>query len=100
MSPGNNESAGKRKSTRTNPGNKYLKSIQFEVAWVISRLRGTYLRGVYWRIKQLRGSKRAIVAIGRKLLTIIYAMLKSGQEYDEGHFERIARETTSSGLRE
>jgi transposase len=91
MSPGNNESAGKRKSTRANPGNKYLKSMLCEVAWVISRLRGTYLSGVYWRIKQRRGSKRAIVAIGRKLLTIIYAMLKSGQEYDEGRFERIAQ---------
>jgi transposase len=89
MSPGNNESAGKRKSTRTNPGNSYLKSILCEVAWVVSRMRGTYLSQWYWKIKQRRGTKRAIVALGRKILTIIYAILKSGQKYDESHFEGI-----------
>lgn len=40
-------------------------------------------------MKQRRGAKKAIVALGRKILTIIYAMLKSCQEYDEGHFEKI-----------
>lgn len=89
MSPGNNESAGKRKSTRTNPGNLYLKSILCEIAWVVSRMRGTYMSQWYWKVRQRRGTKRAIVALGRKILTIIYAILKSGQEYDEGHFERI-----------
>ena len=89
MSPGNYESAGKRKSTRTNPGNVYLKSILCEVAWVVSRMRRTYLSQWYWKIRQRRGTKKAIVALGRKILTIIYAILKSGQEYDEGHFEEI-----------
>jgi hypothetical protein len=89
MSPGNYESAGKRKSTRTNPGNVYLKSILCEVAWVVSRMRRTYLSQWYWKIRQRRGTKRAIVALGRKILTIIYAILKSGQEYDEGYFEEI-----------
>ena len=89
MSPGNNESAGKRKSTRTNPGNLYLKSILCEVAWVVSRMRGTYLSQWYWKVKQRRGTKKAIVALGRKILTIIYAILKSGQGYNEGHFEEI-----------
>jgi transposase len=89
MSPGNNESAGKRKSARTNPGNLYLKSILCEVAWVVSRMRRTYLSQWYWKVKQRRGAKKAIVALGRKILTIIYAMLKSCQEYDEGHFEKI-----------
>ena len=89
MSPGNNESAGKRKSTRTNPGNIYLKSILCEIAWVVSRMRGTYLSQWYWKVKQRRGTKKAIVALGRKILTIIYAILKSGQEYDKGHFEEI-----------
>ena len=89
MSPGNNKSAGKRKSTRTNPGNLYLKSILCEVAWVVSRMRGTYLSQWYWKIKQRRGTKKAIVALGRKILTIIYAILKSGQGYDGGHFEKM-----------
>jgi transposase len=89
MSPGNNESAGKRKSTRTNPGNVYLKRILCEIAWVVSRMRGTYLSQWYWKVKQRRGTKRAIVALGHKILTIIYAILKSCQGYNEGHFERI-----------
>jgi transposase len=89
MSPGNYESAGKRKSARTNPGNVYLKSILCETAWVVSRMRGTYLSQWYWKVRQRRGTKRAIIALGRKILTIIYALLKSGQEYDEGHFEQI-----------
>jgi transposase len=89
MSPGNNESAGKRKSTRTNPGNVYLKSMLCEIAWVVSRMRETYLGQWYWKVRQRRGAKRAIVALGRKILTIIYAMLQSGQKYNEGHFERM-----------
>jgi transposase len=89
MSPGNNESAGKRKSTRTNPGNIYLKCILCEIAWVVSRMRGTYLSQWYWKLKQRRGVKKAIVALGHKILTIIYAILKSGKGYNEGHFEEI-----------
>ena len=98
MSPGNNESAGKRKSTRTNPGNIYLKSILCEIAWVVSRMRGTYLSQWYWKVKQRRGTKKAIVALGRKILTIIYAILKSGQEYDKGHFEEIREHYKSMRL--
>jgi transposase len=90
MSPGNYESAGKRKSARTNPGNVYLKSILCETAWVVSRMRGTYLSQWYWKVRQRRGTKRAIIALGRKILTIIYALLKSEQKYDEDHFEQIA----------
>lgn len=88
MSPGSNESAGKRKSAHINPGNRYLKSMLCEVAWGISRLRGkTYLCEWYWKIKLRRGAKRAIVALGRKLLTIIYAILMSGEMYSEDYFE-------------
>jgi transposase len=98
MSPGNNESAGKRKSTRTNPGNVYLKSMLCEIAWVVSRMRGTYLSQWYWKIRQRRGTKRAIVALGHKILTIIYAILQSGQEYNEGYFERICEQYTRKRL--
>jgi hypothetical protein len=52
-------------------------------------MRGTYLSQWYWKVKQRRGTKKAIVALGRKILTVIYAILKSGQGYDEGHFEKI-----------
>ena len=88
LSPGNNESAGKRKSAHINKGNPYLKSMLCEISWVISGKRTLYLSGWYWRIKQRKGSKRATIALARKLLTLIYSILKTGQPYDEDCFEQ------------
>jgi len=87
LSPGNNESAGKRKSTHINKGNPYIKSMLCEVAWVLAGKRNTYLSGWYWRIKQRKGAKRATVALARKLLVLIYSMLKTGIPYNEECFE-------------
>lgn len=88
LSPGNNESAGKRKSAHINKGNPYLKSMLCEISWVISGKRTLYLSGWYWRIKQRKGSKRATIALARKLLTLIYSILKTGQPYNEDCFEQ------------
>lgn len=88
LSPGNNESAGKRKSTRIGKGNNYLKSMLCEISWVICGKRKLYLSGWYWRIKQRKGAKRAVVALARKLLSIIYTMFKTGQPYNEDCFEQ------------
>ena len=88
MSPGNNESAGKHKSTATNHGNPYVKSMLCEVAWSIAGKRNTYLSNWYWRLKQRKGAKKAIVALGRKLLVIIFTMLKNGTLFDEACFEQ------------
>lgn len=88
LSPGNNESAGKRKSAHINKGNPYLKSMLCEISWVISGKRTLYLSGWYWRIKQRKGAKRATIALARKLLTLIYTMLKTGVPYNEDCFEQ------------
>jgi len=64
-----------------------LKRILCEVAWSITRMRNTYLSNWYWKIKQRRGGKRAIVALARKLLVIIYTMLRDGTDFDEAAFE-------------
>ncbi len=87
LSPGNNESAGKRKSTSITKGNPYIKSMLCEIAWVIAGKRKTYLAAWYWRIKQKKGAKKAIVALARKLLVIIYTMLKNGTLFNESCFE-------------
>ncbi len=87
LSPGNNESAHKRKSTHIMKGNPYLKSMLCEVAWVIAGKRKTYLSSWYWRLKQKKGPKKAIVALARKLLVIIYSMLKNKTQFDESVFE-------------
>lgn len=87
LCPGNNESAGKRKSTSITKGNPYIKSMLCEIAWGIAGKRNTYLSAWYWRIKQKKGAKKAIVALARKLLVIIYTMLKQNTLFDENCFE-------------
>ncbi len=58
LSPGCNESAGKTKSTKTRHGNPYIKSILCEVAWTVTRRKGTYLSNWYWKVKQRRGGTK------------------------------------------
>jgi transposase len=86
LAPGNNQSAGKKKKQRVTQGNNYLKTMLCEVAWVIAAHKDQYLSGWYWRLKQRTDSKRAIVALARKLLVIIYTMLKTNNLYDEQKF--------------
>jgi len=97
LAPGNYQSAGKNKQQRATQGNKYLKTILCEVAWTIASYRKLYLSGWYWRLKQCTGSKRAIVALARKLLVIIYTMLKTNSPYDEQKF--LERKTASEQKR-
>src|SRR2546430_3210816 len=66
--PGNNESAGKRKSSRIPKGNVYLKTALVEAANAAARSKGTYLRDKFYRLKARRGYKRAAVAVGPKNL--------------------------------
>jgi transposase len=79
--------AQEKKSTRTNHGNPYVKRILCEVAWSVTRNRNSYLASWYWRVKQRRGAKKAIIALARKLLVIIYTMFKTNAQYDETAFE-------------
>lgn len=86
LAPGSHKSAGKQKKQRVLHGNNYLKTMLCEVAWAIARQRNHYLSGWYWRLKQRTDAKRAIVALARKLLVIIYTMLKTNQPYNEDKF--------------
>lgn len=52
-------------------------------------MRNCYLSSWYWKIKQRRGGKKAVIALARKILVIIYNMLKYGSQYDEGVFETV-----------
>ncbi len=81
--PGNNESAGKRKSGRTTKGNRWLRVVLVQCAWAASRSKGTHLRQLYGRLVGRRGKKRALVAVAHRLLTIVYNVLKKGQVYEE-----------------
>ena len=83
MSPGNNESAGKKKPGSTPYGNKSLKAMLIEFAWVASRTRDTYLRSKYHSLVGRRGKKRALVALGHKILIMCYHILKYKRPYKE-----------------
>jgi len=83
MCPGNNESAGKRKSGTTRDGNRWLKRALCQAAWAVSRKKNCYMSTQFKRLAARRGLKRAIVAVGHSLLTIVYTMMKTGKLYCE-----------------
>ena len=81
--PGNHESAGKRRNVRVTKGNVHLKTALVEAAHAAARTKGTYLRDKYFRLKARRGAKRAVVAIGHKILVAIYHMLSGDVSYHD-----------------
>jgi len=84
--PGNNESAGKRKSSRITKGNVYLKTALVEAAASAARAKGTYLRDKFYRLKARRGYKQAVVTVAHKILVAIYHMLSQNVSYNDlGH---------------
>lgn len=60
-----------------------------EIAWTVTRQRGTYLASWYWKVKQRRGSKKAIIALARKLLIIIYMILRDNVPYNAQNSEEV-----------
>jgi transposase len=83
LSPGNNESAGKKKSGHTTFGNKCLRATLTEAGWAASRTKNTYLSTKYHSLAGRRGKKRALVAVGHKMLIMSYHILKNKVEYKE-----------------
>src|SRR5215207_5429804 len=83
MCPGNEESAGKRRSGKTRKGSKWLRSTLIEAAYAAARSRGTYLAAHYARLKGRRGPKKAAVAVGHSILVICYHILQRGEPYQE-----------------
>ncbi len=81
--PGNNESAGKRKSSRIPKGNVYLKKALVEAANSAAKAKGTYLRDKFYRLKARRGYKRAAVAIAHKILVALYHMFSQQVSYND-----------------
>jgi transposase len=83
MCPGNNESAGKKKSGRITHGNNYLKIVLVQCGWAATRTKGTYLRSKYDSLVGRRGKKRALIAVGHKILIATYFILKNQIPYKE-----------------
>ena len=118
LCPRNDESAGKRRSTRLRPGAPWLKTLLVQAAWCAVRTKGSYFRVLFLRLKvrvpverdrdfqskvivisgrtlkARRGPKKAIVAVARAILTAVYVMLKRGVAYHDlgpDHFQRTER---------
>lgn len=92
LCPGNNESAGKRKSGKTRKGDRWLRRFLMEAGWAVSRAEGTYLWSLYHRLARRRGKKKATVAVAHAMLVIAYHILKDKLPYRElgpGHFDRL-----------
>jgi transposase len=76
LCPGNNESAGKRKSGKTRKGNAALRTALVVAAQAAARKRDSFLSAQYRRLAARRGPKKAIVALAHSLLVIAYHVLK------------------------
>ena len=83
LTPGNNESAGKKKSVRITRAGVYLKPVLVQVAHAaVKSNKSPYYKAKYERIMKRRGKKRAIIAVARMILTAIYHMLSTGEAWN------------------
>lgn len=91
LSPGQNESAGKRKSSRLRKGAPWLKTMLVQCAWAAIKKKDSYYKAQFNRLKSRHGPKKAICAVAASMLTAIYHMLKNGVEHHDlgaSHFDR------------
>jgi transposase len=101
LCPGNHESAGKRYSGRTRKGNEALRRALTEAAHAAGKSKHTYLGGLYRRLAGRLGRKKAAIAVARRILVIIYHMLKRNEEYKElglAYFDERERELAEKRL--
>ncbi len=101
MCPGNDESAGKRRSNRLRKGAAWLKTTLVQCACSAVKKKGSYFQAQFHRIKARRGPKKAIVAVAASILTTIYHMLKGGTTYQDlggDHFARRSTDQQKSSL--
>lgn len=83
LTPQNNESAGKKKTTRISRAGVYIKPLLVQCALCAIRAKkNPEIRNRYLSIKKRRGHKKAIIAIARMLLTAIYNILKKNEPYN------------------
>jgi transposase len=98
--PRNDESAGKRRSTKLRKGGTWLKTLLVQCAWAAVRKKDTYLSSQFQSLKGRRGGKKAIMAVAGSMLTAIYHMLQTGELYrDLGPQHMVQRSLASQTRR-
>jgi transposase len=101
VAPGNNESAGKRRSGKTRPGNKALRAALNQAAHGAAHTKHTYLSAQYRRLAARRGKKKAIVAVMHSILVISYHLIQRNEPYRElggDYFDKQKPEATAKRL--
>ena len=92
LCPRQDESAGKRRSTRLRKGASWLKTALVQAAWGAVRTRSSYFRAQFYRLRARRGPKKAIIAVAASLLTVIYHILRDKVPYRDlgsDHFNQL-----------
>lgn len=100
LAPGNDVSAGKRRSTRT-PKAQWLKATLIQAAWAAVKRKDTYLHAQFHRIRARRGAKKAILAVAASILTAAYHVLKNDTSYQDlgpDYFQRRDRNRAARRL--
>jgi transposase len=95
LCPGQNESAGKRKSAHLRKGAPWLKTMLVQCAWAAKRKKDSYYRAQFFRLQSRRGPQKAICAVAASILTAIYHILRDGTEHHDlgaDHFNRRSTE--------
>src|ERR1700746_346428 len=101
LCPRNDESAGKRRSTRLRKGDPWLKTLLVQCAWAARRKKGSYFNAQFLRLRGRRGPKKAACAVAASLLATIYHMLKDGTQFQDlgaDHFDRRSKDVRAKRL--
>jgi transposase len=101
VAPGNNESAGKRRSGKTRKGNKVLCAALNQAAHAAAGTKDTYLSAQYRRLAARRGKKKAIVALEHTILVMAYHLIQRNEPYHElggNYFDNRRPEATAKRL--
>lgn len=99
LCPGNNESAGKRKSGRSSVRSHPFKTILIEVAWAAIKKKGSYYRAKYFKLKARRGAKKAIVAIAHRISKAIYNIIKHGATFKDLGEDYLTTQTKQRAIK-
>jgi transposase len=83
LCPGNNESAGKRKTGKTRPGNVWLTDALTQAAWAATRSHDNFIKARYWRLAHRIGKKKAVIATAHQILTISWHLLADNIDFHD-----------------
>jgi transposase len=99
LCPRSDESAGKRRSTRTRKGAQWFRPNMVQVAWSAVRTKNSYFQAQFARLRSRMGSKKAIIAVASSLVTVVYHVLERGQPYRELGSQHFDHADTARTLR-